>query len=439
MNDKKTKYSVPSGIFSRSKEFLSLATKVGAKELKNRISPTNTLKLEQIRDLTESLSRLKGAAMKAGQMLSIEASEFLPPEALAILSKLQNKSDVFMPIEDVEFILKKELGEEKFALIENLSALPIAAASIGQVHSAIYKGDKVVFKIQYPGIADSIDSDIRILKRIANTFMVMSRKSDISLDALFDELKDEFKKESDYVNEAENIKAYQKILEPYPEYKVPNFYKELSTKLVLCMSHESGVPFKEWMEKEPTKELQMHFGQLFLNLYTVEFFDNRMVQTDPNYANFLINEESKQIVLLDFGAVKRYSEEFLAKYIKLIKSAVEKNASETVSMAEKMNLMSKEERTETKIAFYEMIRASLSAFDEDRQPLHFGDSDYYKKTAEASKKLMKLVEFSAPPHQLIFLHRKLSGVFNMLKKMDLAIDLGPFWTHVIEIDKKLNP
>lgn len=433
-------YKVPSGLFARSKELLGLATKLGMKEVGYQVSKLASgnpqlkklsKQLDQATTIAESLSRLKGAAMKAGQLLSLESSDLMAPEVKQVLASLQNNSPHFMSGEQVLDLLKQELGEDRFSKIESFDPTPFASASIGQVHKAKFQGKDIALKIQFPGVSDSIDSDLGILKKIAEGFLVVSRKSEISLDALFEEIKTELKKEVDYTNEAQNLVEFAKILEPFPSYRVPKLIPELSNQHVLCMSFEQGLTYKDWTQTNPSPEERYYFGDQILGLYCLEFFENCKVQTDPNYANFLFDRENQQLVLLDFGAVRSYSPEFVREYIVLMNHAKERDAQSCVNQGVAMGFLHPDERTETKLAFYDMIRASMSAFDEKRQPLYFGDKNYAELTTETGKRFIQLIEFSSPPNELVFLHRKLGGIFNLLRAMDLTFDLSPYWERVL--------
>lgn len=432
-------FKIPSTLLARSKEFLSLASKLGIQEAKyqvSKIAANNpqlkklSKQIDQATALAETLGRLKGAAMKAGQLLSLDTSGLVPPEVQEILASLQNQSDNFMPFAQVRDILTQELGNEKLAKLENLEETPFASASIGQVHRATYEGVPVAIKIQFPGVSESVGSDLGILKTIADTFLKISRKSEISLDALFEELKIELAKEVDYTNEARNLEDFAKIIEPFPAYRIPKLIKDLCTSKILTMTFEEGLSFQDWANSNPSEEDRIFFGHQILGLYCLEFFENRKVQTDPNFANFLFDSKNRQLVLLDFGAVRDYSAEFVRDYITLMNHARQRDAQACVNQGIAMGFLSVEERTETKLAFYDMIRASMSAFDDKQQPLDFTNKDYAQLTTDTGKRFIQLIEFSPPPNELVFLHRKLGGIFNLLRAMQITVDLAPYWKRV---------
>jgi aarF domain-containing kinase len=171
----------------RTFELTKLSVKVGLKELK---SGDLKSRIEQAKMITETLSQLKGAAMKAGQMLSIELDDYFPPEAVQIISQLQNKGTE-VKFSTVEATLKKELGVEKFKKLENIDQKPIASASIAQIHLAEYKGEKVVLKVQHPGVAKSINSDVALIKKVAQSLCVITNRK-MNLNPLFAESRSQF-------------------------------------------------------------------------------------------------------------------------------------------------------------------------------------------------------------------------------------------------------
>lgn len=420
---------IPKGVFSRSVELLKLATKVGSEEILSR-SDAAAKQLEQAKALVDSLSRLKGAAMKVGQLLSMDFADLFPPEVRQVLEQLQSSSPHFMDEAEVRSILKRELGAE-YENIQNLSPIPIAAASIGQVHSASWKGKDVVLKVQYPGVAASIDTDMAMLKGVVLSITALSRKK-MDLDPLFAEFIQVFKAETNYRAELENMNKYRELMKKYPEYKCPIAYPELSSSVVLGMSYERGIALKDWIHSDPSVERRERLGVRILNLYSIEFFENAFVQSDPNPANFLVDSEDK-IILLDFGAMKNFSRDFIKEYTKLMKFVGKKDLPASTFQAEKMNFLNPKESESTKELFYHMLRSSLCAFDAEEQPFDFTDRTYFDDTKETSHAFGRAAEFSPPPHEIVFLHRKLVGVFGILRDLDLKIDLTPYWKKVADV------
>lgn len=419
---------LPKGMVSRSVELLKLAAKVGSEQLSS--NEVVAKQMEQAKLMVDSLGKLKGAAMKVGQMLSMDFSDLLPPEVRHIFEQLQASSSHFMSEQEVRSILAQEIPQH-IDEIKNLSPEPIAAASIGQVHSAEWQGKKIVIKIQYPGVAASIDSDITLLKGAINSLLLLARKK-MDLDPLFSELRVVFKNETDYELELKNLIQYKENLKKYEAYKCPEAYPEISTKKIIAMSFEKGVRLSEWIQSNPSFERKEALGRKILDLYAIEFFENALVQSDPNPGNFFVTEDDR-IVLLDFGAVKKYERSFVSNYITLMQFAHKRDLPATVMQAIEMGFVDDREEEETKELFFTMLRSSLCAFDKEKQPFDFGDKNYFEQTKVTTREFGKVSKYTPPPFELIFLHRKLVGVFGILRELDLRIDLDPYWKKAIKL------
>jgi aarF domain-containing kinase len=424
---------IPQSFFSRTRELLGTAARIGSQEIAYQLrkGPRLESRLEQARTLVETLSRLKGAAMKVGQWLSIDAADYLPAEVRAVFSQLQNQSPHFLPLDEIQKILAWELDASLLKEIHFLGDKPIAAASIGQLHRVRFRGRNLALKVQYPGVAESIDTDLDLLRKVVGAYLLVSQKK-LEIDALFLELGDTLKRETDYLQELDWLRRFKDIFEGDKTFRIPEVETELCTKRVLAMSFEQGVTLSEWIRTSQDEAAQRFFGEKALELYCREFFDFHVVQTDPNFSNFLVSESERRLTLLDFGAVKSYPRSFVQDYAKLLGFIHEQRESAAIEKGLEMGFIDAREKPETQKAFYEMLRASTSAFDEDKQPFNFASEDYYQWVKQSTLDFTQKVEFSPPPQQLIFLHRKLSGVYNLLKQLDLQVDLRPYWKKWVE-------
>lgn len=430
--------SIPKSTLARSAELLKLAAKVGGEEIKHRFKQVSdkvqensssqlSKQIEQVKVMVDSLGRLKGAAMKIGQLVSMDFGDLFPPEVRSILEQLQNQSPHFLDIQEIKKILQKELSLN-FDFLSELSERPIAAASIGQVHTAFYKGRKIVLKIQYPNIEKSIDSDLTILQGVVQALLSVARKK-MDLTPIFDEMKVIFSRETNYLLELENLKRYQEIFSPHSDYVVPQAIDELCTEKVVAMNFEEGVTLREWIRQTNDLKEREAMGSKILDLYLIEYFQNAFVQSDPNPANFLVNSKN-QLVLLDLGAVRSFENSFVIDYVELMNCVHSMDRPASIFQSEKMGFLDSREKQETKNIFYEMLRSSLCAFDEDRQPFDFNDRNYFKHSQNLSQDFSRLSEFTPPPSKLIFLHRKLVGIFGLLKDLGLKVDLRSYWQRV---------
>jgi aarF domain-containing kinase len=431
-----------SNLRSRSMSLLGLAAKVGSREFAQNLKDKFTdgveeiasgrlkTRIEQAKLIAEHLSQLKGAAMKAGQLLSLDGADFFPPEAVEILSKLQGKAD---PVDwaIVRGVLEEELGEEKISQLKGLTILPEASASIGQVHRARLGDQEVAIKIQYPGIADSIDSDLKILKTLAQSLLTVTGRK-VQLDETFDELKLVLHQEANYELELKHMQEYRTLLKSDPDFIIPVPVPEFSSKRVLTMSWEKGITLQDWLKTNPPQEARNTIGRRLLDLYCREFFEWGLVQTDPNYGNFLIRPESLKLVVLDFGATLRYTPEFRKGYINLLRVVDSREPEAIVKAAVDFGLISDREGPESRRLLAEMMILSLEPFSTDAKGFDFKNAEYSRRTREATQAFAQSLRFSPPPRKIIFLHRKLGGIFTFLKKLEAEIDVSPYWTKMVE-------
>ena len=432
--------SPPADAFRRGKSVLALAAGVAGQELRHKLrsgfaSGAEKLgasqlraRIEQAKLMAESLGRLKGALMKAGQLLSIDAGELLPPEASEILAKLQGNAE---PVDFtvIRGVLSEELGEEGLARLVDLDETPAASASIGQVHRATVSGRPVAVKVQYPGVAESIDSDIGLVEKLGKSWLTLSR-SEIDLAGLFEELRIILHYEADYVRERTYLDRFGTLLENDPRFVVPKSEPSLSSRRVLTMSWEEGVSLSEWAKSHPPLAARTALGHALLDLYCLEFFQWGIVQTDPNFGNFLVRPDNR-IVLLDFGASVEYDDAFRHDYVALLRAVDRGDPKPIVASAIALGVLDAREPKAARDAFADMIVCAAEPFEAAKQPFVFRDSDYSSRSREVIARFTKSLVYSPPPRRLIFLHRKLGGLFQLLKRLDVELDLRPYWERML--------
>lgn len=427
--------SPPKSVGERGARLFLMLGSLATKEISRKIQKSFALendplsRLKQAQVLVKELGHLKGAAMKLGQMLALEARDYLPDEVSQVLEQLQSDAS-FMEYKIVNEILERELGPKKkdFSFI---AEKPLAAASIGQVHLAKRNGEDLVLKIQYPGIHESIHADIKVLGKVLKTVAGVMKKQ-IELDGILDEFADIFSQESDYLQEADFLEQYRECARGLKNIVVPKVLKEYSTKKVLCMSYETGITLPNWMRNDPTDlDQRKFFGHLILDIYTREFCDWGLVQTDPNLGNFLVRPEKSEMVLLDFGATKSYDLNFRKKYSQLVVSVLNRNEKDLMQIAEEMCLIDPRESEQAKQIFRDLIFESMHPIT--LPSYDFSDQTYVENMRKHSKALVVALKYSPPPKTLIFLHRKLGGIFQMLRILKVNLDLRGYTTRFEEL------
>jgi predicted unusual protein kinase regulating ubiquinone biosynthesis (AarF/ABC1/UbiB family) len=268
--------------------------------------------------LAETLGELKGAAMKLGQMASTN-TDFLPPEVAEALAALQKEAPP-MDFEVIEEMITAEFGEAPERLFRSLHPEPYAAASIGQVHRAVTDdGREVVVKVQYPGVDEAIDSDLKQLGRALKMARIATDKR--GLDALMTELSDRLHEELDYCNEADNMRLFAAIHADDPLVVVPEVVGERSSQRVLTMIYEPGDPWSALASSPYTPDERDRFAARIVELLARQVWGHGVLHGDPNPANFVVRRDGT-IVMYDFGCIRRYSERTRQAFADMLRGTI---------------------------------------------------------------------------------------------------------------------
>ncbi|HQY46737.1 MAG TPA: AarF/ABC1/UbiB kinase family protein, partial [Usitatibacteraceae bacterium] len=257
--------------------------------------------------LATRLARLRGAAMKIGQLVSLQGEDVLPPEFAQALAMLRSQAAP-MPPEQVRRVLGREYGkgwEERFSRFD---WEPIAAASIGQVHRAVAaNGRELALKIQYPGVARSIASDVDNVAVLLRLFNLLPLGLDVG--GMAAEAKRQLAQEADYEAEGRFLERYAKLVAGEPGLAVPRVHWDLTTQRIMAMDFMAGEPLEALASASQARRDAV--GALLERLLFRELFEFRVMQTDPNFANYLWQPDTGRVVLLDFGATMRFPKEFV--------------------------------------------------------------------------------------------------------------------------------
>ncbi|KAK9764496.1 hypothetical protein K7432_007935 [Basidiobolus ranarum] len=256
--------------------------------------------------LVTKLSRMRGAALKLGQMNSIQDNKMLPSQLQEILTRVQNSAN-YMPQSQLETIMKEQLGSEWRERFLDFDTIPVAAASIGQVHKAkLLDNSLVAVKVQYPGVAKSIDGDLKSLKSLLMMSSLLPKG--LYLDNSIKAIRRELGWECDYVREAKCIETFQSFLKNDPHFDVPKVYLDLSTSMILTTEFMDGVPLNKAARFD--QQTRNMIGEKILRLCLRELFEFRYMQTDPNWTNFLYNEKTRKVIRGGFALLSLLSHRF---------------------------------------------------------------------------------------------------------------------------------
>ncbi|XP_024533983.1 protein ABC transporter 1, mitochondrial [Selaginella moellendorffii] len=365
--------------------------------------------------LALGLCRMRGAALKLGQMLSIQDETIIPAPILAALETVRQGADV-MPKQQLHEVLVAELGPEWRERLQIFDDQPMAAASIGQVHRATLKGGQLaVMKIQYPGVAKSIDSDIDNVKWLLERTNLLPRG--LYLDQAIKVAKSELALECDYYVEAASQKKFKELLAGEQEFYVPVVYDELSSKRVLTTEFVPGVSIDKVATME--QSVRNHVASQLLNLTLRELFEFRFMQTDPNWSNFLYDEGSKRINLIDFGAARHYPKRFVDDYLQMVMACANRDRGKVVDMSIKLGFLTGEEADVMLDAHTEAAFVVGLPFSEDGG-YDFRSSNLTSRVSALGATMLRH-RLKPPPDEAYSLHRKLSGAFLACIKLGAVV------------------
>jgi predicted unusual protein kinase regulating ubiquinone biosynthesis (AarF/ABC1/UbiB family) len=377
------------------------------------LTPANAHKI------TQQLSHMRGAAMKLGQLISMDAGDLLPPEMAAVLARLRSDAHA-MPERQLRAVLSANWGAQWQQRFASFSFTPIAAASIGQVHRATTPdGRDLAIKIQYPGVRKSISSDVNNVASLLRLSGLLPKTLDIA--PLLLQAKRQLREEADYEAEGMHLQRFAQLLADAPEFVVPTLHADLTTKNVLAMSFVDGVPV-ESMADAPQAERDRLLS-LLVGLMFRELFEFGLMQTDPNFANYRYDPQSQQLILLDFGATRSFTPAFGQAYKQLMRATL---AGERDAMAQAgLAIGYFDGRTQAKHQ-----TAVLDLFEIALEPLmfdgafDFGSTDMAPRLREAGLALGLDRDFwHIPPIETLFLHRKLGGLFLLAARLRARVNV----------------
>lgn len=409
---------------------------------------------ERANELVDEIGQLKGSVVKIGQMMALFGEHFLPPEVTAALHTLENDTTA-LEWPAVQRHLRQQLGTLKLNELE-VDPEPLGAASLGQVHRARRKSDgaELVLKIQYPGVADAIDSDMRALVQL----LKLSRLVPITeqFNQWLDEVREMLGREVDYDLEAHTTRHFRRALADDPRFIVPEVYDDYSTHTILCLSYEAGVRISDPTVSGLSQQRRNFLGRAIMELCCREVFEWDKMQTDPNFGNYLmrVSEDGEdRIVLLDFGAIRDFDDEILAPGREMIRASWYHDTDRLVRAMRSLGFLVGDVPRRLLDDFAALCFEAIEALqDPDRFPppdsvvndkgeYLWGESDLPNRIMNRASRTALSVYFAVPPKEFIFLFRKLLGAYTFLHviKAEVRGDtiLRPFVTMREQQDREI--
>lgn len=387
------------------------------------LSPAN------IERMAKKFSKMRGAALKIGQMMSFQDLSILPKEIQQILLRVQNLAH-YMPPAQLERVMVGNLGlnwrERSFASFDDV---PVAAASIGQVHTAVTDDlTPVVVKVQYPGVVDSIDLDLNNLLMLLTASSILP--AGLFLDKTIANARTELKWECDYIREAQNLVRFRDMVKDDEVFAVPRVFHSLCGEHVLTMERMRGTEIVKGNWDQETKNW---IASNIMRLCLLEIKKFKFMQTDPNWANFLYNEETGKIELLDFGAARDFGDEFIDDYVQVLRAAVRKDRDGVEHFSKRLGYLTgleSPQMTDAHIDSVMVLGEAFSPADNKGQAFDFTLQTITDRV-RGNVGVMLSERLTPPPEETYSLHRKLSGVFLLCSRLGATVPCEQLFRDII--------
>lgn len=369
--------------------------------------------------VTQQLSKMRGAAMKIGQMISMDSGDFLPREFADILARLRADAQ-HMPRAQLIGVLTSEWGEgceDKFSRFDHQ---PMAAASIGQVQYAeLPSGEALAIKVQYPGVRESIDSDVKNVAALLKISGLIPSHLDVK--SVIEAGRVQLHQEADYEREAAYLTKFGALLAGDDNFVVPNFFPELSTDKILAMSYMESVPIESLIDAP--QDTRDRVVTLLMDLTLRELFEFQAMQTDPNFANYRYDTESEQLVLLDFGASRDIEDELSEAYKNIMRAVLTGEGETIFTAAMDMGFISANTPLNFVPTMIEMIEIATEPLTRD-EPFDFSRSDIAEEMRIRGMELASNRDlWHVPPADTVFIQRKIAGIYMLASRLRAQIDV----------------
>lgn len=430
----KTLDTIPTGKIERAGKLVKTGVKIGGNYVKyygkKLVDPDMTkdeLNEDNAGDIYDGLKSLKGSALKVAQMLSMEKN--LLPTAYVEKFSLSQFSVPPLSAPLVRKTFKKYLGKYPEEIYDTFDKDSINAASIGQVHKATWNGKQLAVKIQYPGVAESISSDLAIVKPIAIRMFNLQGKDS---DKYFKEVEHKLVEETNYILEIKQSKEITMACSAIPNMEFPVYYEELSSERIITMDWMQGLHLSEFAKTNFDPKLGNKLGQALWDFYMFQMHGLRKVHADPHPGNFLVSNR-ETLIAIDFGCIKEVPDEFYIPYFELAKRENIENDSIFMQKLYELEILtpadSPQEQRFFKELFKEMLTLFTSPFNEEQ--FDFGADGFWGKIADLSERYSKDQQIrkmngNRGSKHFLYINRTFFGLYNLLHDLKAKVDVNNF-------------
>ncbi len=369
--------------------------------------------------VADQLAKMRGAAMKIGQLVSMDTGDVLPSELSQIMARLRDDAD-FMPPAQLKRVLNAQWPENWLAQFKTFDVRPIAAASIGQVHRAQLKdGRDLAIKVQYPGVAESINSDVANVGALIRMSGLLPKN--LELAPYLEEARKQLHEETDYAREGTQMARFGALLGGLPRFAVPELHADWCAPQNLAMSYLPGVPIEAAMD-EP-QEVRDQIAADLIALTLRELFDFGFMQTDPNFANYRWQRDTGRIVLLDFGAARDISTETVQNYRRLMQAGLQDDAAQLMQIAQDIGFIGPDTRPDHREQVIAMIRQVFATLG-DAPQIDFTKTELSLRLQAQGTALAEDGFVPPPvPIEVLLLQRKFGGIFLLASRLGASVDV----------------
>lgn len=419
---------VPSGRLSRLTRLGTMTAGVAGNMALNGLGQLGRGQRPAMRDLlltpgnitriADQLANMRGAAMKVGQLVSMDSSDMLPPELAQIMARLRDDAH-FMPPAQLRQVLDAQWPKGWLQRFRTFDVRPIAAASIGQVHRAVLRdGRTLAIKVQYPGVARSIDSDVTNVGALIRMTGLLPKGLDLA--PYLAEARQQLHDETDYLREAAQLQRFGTLLADRPQFDVPGLHADLTTPQVLAMDFVPGSPIEA--AADAPQATRDRIARDLIALTLKELFTFNAMQTDPNFANYRWQADTGRIVLLDFGAARDIAPQTATRYRALIRAGRAGDADALGQCAADIGFIGPATRPDHRTQIIAMMRDVFAALQAPR--IDFADQTLSRRLQRQGIALAEDGFIPPPlPIDVLLLQRKFGGIFLLAARLGARVDV----------------